>query len=116
MNCVRCGLPAGYNRAVVDVTSGVVLGGLCVDCETAAFGESLRRGFWAGTEGCGLCPRDGHVALAAWTPTTEERDGDVHTRVDYDVTEATLLVCDEHLQFVRDEEAGTPERVDPARP
>lgn len=115
MNCVRCGLRAGYNRAVVDVTSGVRLGGLCVNCEQSAFGESLERGFWIDTEGCGLCPRDGHVALPRWEPSAEERDGDVHCSVDYEVTAATLLVCDEHLQHVRDEDAARPERLDPVR-
>lgn len=100
MNCVRCGLAAGYNRAVVDVASGVLLGGLCVDCERSGFGESLERGFWAGTEGCGLCPRDGHFALPLWEPRTEERDGDVYCSVDYRVTDETLLVCDEHLHVL----------------
>lgn len=116
MNCVRCGRRAGYNRAVVDVTSGVLLGGFCVDCEESAFGESLQQGLWRGADGCGLCPRDGHVALPRWTASAEERDGDLHSTVDYRVTDGTLLVCDEHLALVRGGDAPDPERRGAVRP
>jgi hypothetical protein len=105
MNCVRCGLDAGYNRVVVDLLSGVELGGFCVDCEHEEFGRSLERGFWTGDD-CALCDRDGHFALATWEPEATEREGDLHCSVDYDVTPDTVLACDEHLHAITDGRVG----------
>ncbi len=102
MNCIRCGLEAGYNRVVVDLFSGVELGGLCVDCEHVEFGRSLDRGFWSGDD-CAFCDRDGHFALAAWEPEATERDGDLYCSVDYEITAETALACDEHLHAISDE-------------
>jgi hypothetical protein len=97
MNCVRCGLNAGHNRAVVELVSGIEIGGFCRSCELTAFGETLERGHWDG-DGCALCSRDGHFALPVWesAPTVEDRL--VVSSVEYDVTDETPVLCDEHLQ------------------
>ena len=39
MDCVICERRGGYNRAVVELETGVELGGLCVRCENEKFGE-----------------------------------------------------------------------------
>lgn len=97
MTCIRCGLADGYNRAVVDVPRGAEIGGLCRDCELETFGTSLERGDWAALDGCALCKRDGFYALPRWEPTVLT-DGDrLVNHVDYDVTDDTLILCDEHL-------------------
>jgi hypothetical protein len=116
MNCIRCGHEAGYNRVVVDLLSGVELGGLCVGCERDEFGESLAKSLWADGDGCRFCDRDGHFALARWEPSATERGGDVHCSVDYQVTDATVLVCDEHLHAFTDHEtrAHRARAVEPA--
>lgn len=111
MHCVICGLDAGYNRAVVDLASGVEVGGLCVDCESAEFGTVLDRGHWTDDD-CGLCPRDGQFALPRWEPSATERGGDVYGSVDYEVTGATPTVCDEHLHELRDR-AARPDAAGP---
>lgn len=114
MNCVSCGRRAGYNRVVVDLVSGVEVGGLCVDCEAEEFGKVLERGYWDGEE-CGLCPRDGQFALPEWEAEATERDGDLHCSVSYSVTGGTPVLCDEHLHAIRPEEAPAA-AADRARP
>ncbi|WP_129114947.1 hypothetical protein [Halegenticoccus tardaugens] len=100
MVCVSCGLQSGYNRAVVELTSGVELGGFCRSCEIREFGRSLERGRWSLNDGCALCSRDGHFALPAWEPTATERDGDIVGSVEYRVTDRTVALCDEHFHEV----------------
>jgi len=97
VECHSCGRPAGYNRAVVDVHSEAELGGVCVECEHDAFGRTLEVGSWSASDGCVLCPRDGHYALPTWDPECVEENGRLVNRVDYDVDDATPTVCDEHL-------------------
>ena len=102
MNCVACGLGAGFNRAVVDTVDGSELGGFCVRCEEAEFGRSLARGDWSGVEGCAFCERDGFYALPVWEPFCEERGGKTVCKVEYRIDEATLRLCDEHFRSVNE--------------
>lgn len=96
MDCVVCEKRSGYNRVVVDLDSGNELGGLCVRCETEKFGEFSDE---LGEEGacCEFCDRDGFWAVPKWLPSTYEEDGKTISYVDYDVSNATLRLCDEHL-------------------
>ncbi|MFC7157433.1 hypothetical protein ACFQPA_18550 [Halomarina halobia] len=105
--CVACGLGAGFNRAVLDVVTGDLLGGLCVGCEERNFGKSLVRGDWSLVEGCAFCARDGFYALPLWRPYTENRGGDTVCRVALSVDGATLRLCDEHLTAIAGESART---------
>jgi tRNA G26 N,N-dimethylase Trm1 len=98
--CIACGAAAGYNRAVVDVLSGGQVGALCVNCEREEFGKSLERGQWAAVENCAFCDRDAFYALPKWLPELHEEDGATVSRVDYEVTEGTLCMCDEHLHEI----------------
>lgn len=109
MDCISCEREAGYNRAVVDVFNGIEIGGLCVGCEREEFGKTLARRRADEEGNCLLCNRDGQYALALWRPTQRESGGDIHCSVEYDVTDRTLLLCDEHLHEIR-----TDDRV-PAR-
>jgi hypothetical protein len=49
VDCIRCGASARYNRALVDLPTGEIRGGLCTDCEagvdagTPAFCETHSR-------------------------------------------------------------------------
>lgn len=98
MECLSCGLRAGYNRVVVERPSGTELGGLCIACEEDRFGDCLRRGLWTETDGCALCTRDVYVAMPSWYPETERSPDGLLVRNDYEVTDGTVGLCDEHLQ------------------
>ena len=98
--CIACGNEAGYNRAVVDVLSDRQVGALCVNCEREEFGKSLERGQWAAVEDCAFCDRDAFYALPKWLPELHREGDAVVSRVDYEVTESTLAVCDEHLHEI----------------
>lgn len=109
MDCITCSRAAGYNRAVVDILSGVEIGGLCVGCEHDEFGRSLDRGCWTDGDACAFCERDGHYALPRWEPRTKEQNGDVVCSVDYEIASSTLVLCDEHLHELRsDADEPTP--------
>ena len=98
--CIACGNTAGYNRAVVDVLSDAQVGALCVNCEREEFGKSLERGRWAAVEDCAFCDRDAFYALPKWLPELHDEGGAAVSRVDYEVTECTFCVCDEHLHEI----------------
>ncbi|MFC5972662.1 hypothetical protein ACFPYI_15100 [Halomarina salina] len=106
MDCVACGLGAGFNRAVVDTVHHRELGGFCVRCEESEFGRSLARGDWSGVEGCAFCDRDGFYALPTWEPFCEERDGKTVCKVEYRVDDATVRFCDEHFGLVNESAAA----------
>ena len=103
MNCIRCSCEAGYNRVVVDTVSSRERGGFCRNCEFEEFGRSLDR-FSQGDRTCLMCDRDGYVAFAAWTPVLEDGGGRLVSSVEYDVTDRTPFLCDEHLHLVTNEE------------
>lgn len=96
-NCFICGLRAGYNRAIVDLHSGVEVGRLCMNCEKEEFGNSLHRSGMNPGDSCLHCDRDGQYALPIYAPL-QRMEGDViQCRVDYEVTNRTVRLCDEHL-------------------
>jgi len=105
-NCICCGRPAGYNRAVVDVLSGRELAGLCRNCELDEFGRILERFAQTGPQ-CAVCNRDGHIALAAWKPSVERSASKLVSRVEYEVTDRTPLLYDEHFHLVADDRHDT---------
>jgi len=113
MDCLSCGLPAGYNRVLVERPSGAELGGLCVECEERRFGDCLKQGFWTETDGCALCARDAYVVMPEWHPVTEHSPDGVVVRNEYEVTEGTVGLCDEHLDSLTDPDRhdGTLSRV-----
>lgn len=100
MDCVVCHQPSGYNRVVVDAESGSELGGLCVHCETEAFGRISDELGEPGQRSCVCCERDGHWLLPKWLPSTYVEDGKTISYVDYDTAEAALRLCDEHLASI----------------
>lgn len=100
MECLSCGLRAGYNRVVIEHSSGTELGGFCVECEASRFGDCLQRGLWTETDGCALCARDVYVAVPSWYPETKRSPRGLVVRNDYEVTDETVGLCDEHLQFL----------------
>lgn len=108
---MSCGLRAGYNRVVVERPNGTELGGLCVECEERRFGDCLRHGLWTETDGCALCARDVYVALPTWYPETERTPEGVVVRNDYEVTDGTVGLCDEHLQAVVERGSEATERA-----
>jgi len=101
MNCIRCNGEAGYNRVVVDTVSGRELGHFCRNCEFEEFGRALER-LNTRDRSCVMCNRDGHVAVAPWTPTLADDGRQFVSEVDYDVTDRTPFLCDEHFHAVTD--------------
>lgn len=110
MNCIRCGNRAGYNRAVIDTLSGHELGGFCRNCEYDQFGRTLDRYAQSGRS-CAMCNRDGHFVLPAWEPTMTAEGATLVSRVDYEVTECTPTLCDEHFHQIRDAVEEPPRRI-----
>jgi hypothetical protein len=96
MKCNTCGLRSGYNRVLVAVDGGRELGFLCRRCEANQFGETLRDGLWAETEGCALCARDSFVRLPEWSPRLVEENDHLRLQNEYEVTDETVSLCDEH--------------------
>lgn len=102
MECLSCGLGAGYNRVLVELGSETEFGGPCVGCEERRFGDCLRTGLWAETDRCALCARDAYVAMPEWYSETERSSEGVVVRNDYEVTAGTVGLCDEHLAVLTD--------------
>lgn len=101
MDCIVCGDAAGFHRAVLSEFRERRLGGLCRECERVEFGRSLERGFFRETDGCMLCARDGHVALPVGEAVARrDENGEVESEVTFEVTDATLRLCDEHLDML----------------
>ncbi|MWG36425.1 hypothetical protein [Halomarina oriensis] len=107
MNCISCGLGAGYNRAVVDTVTDTELGGFCFRCEESEFGRCLDRGDWTSSDGCALCDRDGYYALPEWKPYHEAVGGRTVCKVDYCIDAETLRFCDEHFLCLRRDDGRT---------
>jgi len=108
MDCVICERRGGYNRAVVELETGVELGGLCVRCENEKFGELCEELGDPDSESCVLCDRDGLWALPKWLPSTYESDGRTVSYVDYDVSTTDFRLCDEHLAKVGVDDIAVP--------
>lgn len=111
MECVSCGLRAGYNRVIVELVRDERIGGFCRNCEFEAFGHTLSK-CSSEDENCLLCNRDGLYALSTWEPYEKSRDFHITTAVQFSVTERTPTLCDEHFhEFCLSEEpAKDPKR------
>ena len=109
MDCVICERRGGYNRAVVELETGVELGGLCVRCETEKFGELCGELGEPDSDSCVFCDRDGLWALPKWLPSTYEEDGRTVSYVDYDVSTTGFRLCDEHLAKVGVDDIAVPQ-------
>jgi hypothetical protein len=108
MDCVICERRGGYNRAVVELETGVELGGLCVRCENEKFGELCGELGDPDSDSCVFCDRDGLWALPKWLPSTYESDGRTVSYVDYDVSTTSFHLCDEHLAKVGVDDIAVP--------
>lgn len=113
MKCVVCGLDAGYNRVVVDLVSGIEVGGLCVACERAEFGRLIDRGALRSEAGCAICDRDGFFAVATWEANTRREEEAIRCSVGYSLDEPDLRLCDEHLREIG-RAVVAKEKTDPA--
>jgi len=112
MDCITCGLEAGYNRVIVDTMEEAEIGGFCLRCEKAEFGNSLDRGYWTRDGKCALCERDGFYAMPKWEAGAEADEDAVVCTVDYDVTDDTVRLCDEHYYAILNYEPD-PRSLDP---
>lgn len=106
MNCIRCDCEAGYNRAVVDTVSGEERGRFCRNCELEEFGRTLER-LCQTDRSCVFCNRDGHFGFAAWTSTLQDGGERQVSSVEYEVTDRTPFLCDEHFHVVTGAEPET---------
>ncbi|WP_225334847.1 hypothetical protein [Halomicrobium urmianum] len=103
MKCTSCQIPFTYNRAVVDPSTGDVLGCLCTHCIDDYFGRALAA-YVGGGSTCVRCDRLGDVALPEWRCTSvEDEDCVVVTGVDASVSPRTPHLCESHLGDLRGE-------------
>lgn len=100
MECISCGLPSGYNRVLVERSTGAEMGGLCIECEERRLGERLNWDIRAETEpgGCALCARDARVRVPEWDPEMESSADGSAAWVEYRVTDTTPGLCEEHFE------------------
>ncbi len=107
-------MPSAYNRAVVDPSTGDVLGCLCTHCINDYFGRALAAYAGDGST-CVLCDRRGDVALPEWQCTSvEDDDCVVVTGVDASISPGTPHLCAAHLDDLRGE-ATARDRAVPQR-
>jgi hypothetical protein len=84
---------------VVDVVSGREIGGFCRNCELEEFGNVLDRFARTGNT-CSLCDRDGHYMVVTLSASVEAGDGELVSSVDYEMTDRTPTLCDEHFHAI----------------
>lgn len=90
MECAKCGT-SGFNRVIIDVQRGEVLGGLCEMCESSV--GPLDPVHQAPTEGeCLHCPRSENIALPILECEIIHEGGQV---IEYDLTQTTPRLCDD---------------------
>lgn len=95
-----CDREAGYNRTVIDVFSGMELGGLCMNCEKDEFGNSLQYGASNGEGQCNYCERDGQIRLPRYVPRTERRDNITLVKSSIEESDSVPSLCDEHFHEI----------------
>lgn len=100
MECISCGLPAGYNRLVIDLVTEERYGGFCRNCEFEVFGHTLSK-FVSSDGTCVLCNRDGLYAIPAWEPYETTINHQTTCGVEYTVRDRTPSLCDEHFDDIR---------------
>ena len=107
--CVGCGRDPGYNREIIDVVDGVVVGSLCRRCELAGLErlgvDSLQDLYQR--ERCVRCDRDGFFALPRWLPEASRVGSDLVTHVDYTLDDDVPHLCDEHYHELTTESTRT---------
>lgn len=102
MECARCGGRTRYNRAVVDVVTDTIIGGLCVTCEREQFGSCLLDGRWEEVGGCVLCRRSGRYALAQHKMDIRQKSGREHIEEGFGVEAESPRLCEEHVTLLVD--------------
>ena len=100
MDCIVCGSPAGYNRAVVDTVIDEEIGGCCLQCEERVFDPSLVSAGTPVPGDCWVCTRDGFYALPQWTSYCQKEGADVNCTLEYRIEDDTLRLCDEHYDWI----------------
>lgn len=96
LDCVNCGGDVGFNRVVIDLSTGSEAGGLCQTCEREEFGIILEDNLWHHDTGCALCMNDGEYSLPLMDCRIEyESRPDT---VEYTITEETISLCKRHLK------------------
>ena len=107
MKCVGCGDETRYNRRVRELGTDAVLGGLCEECETLAFGELVD--VTVASETCHRCSRTASYALPLHEIEISEGGSIVEG---FSGGENTLRVCTGHFDDVLN--CGRPVEVGPA--
>lgn len=90
MECAKC-RTSGFNRVIIDVQSGDILGGLCASCEAS---EILVQSQQSTEEGstCVHCPQSGHIAI----PILEcEISYKGELLIEYDLSQETPRFCED---------------------
>lgn len=90
MECAKCG-ESGFNRVIIDVQCGDILGGLCADCEASALFMPRGLDLEAGST-CVHCPQTSHIALPILECEISHK-GDL--LIEYDLSETTPHFCDD---------------------
>ena len=96
MSCICCGLNAGFNRLIVHLESDTAVASLCRNCELDNFGSYFEDVVSNEPKRCTFCDEPSTFALPAWEPKLRKGERVDRSEVDYEITEHTLTICDDH--------------------
>lgn len=101
ITCINCGEESAYNRRVERIGTRTVVGGLCVSCEQARFGDALRG--QAERSGCVYCDASPAYVLPEHVVSLDDGDELECEVTGFFVTDATPRLCRAHLDTMRPE-------------
>jgi len=110
MNCLSCGLEAGFTRLIVNVDTAEKEGSLCSNCESKL--SRLTLGEYSaesdGSHSCLECDADATFALPEMHLALDEDDGEQFS-YEYEIETDTPHLCTTHLEAL----LQRPRQVDP---
>jgi|AntRauTorcE11898_2_1112593.scaffolds.fasta_scaffold73794_1 hypothetical protein len=90
MECAKC-RTSGFNRVIIDVQSGDILGGLCTNCDGSEIPVRSQQDPEGGST-CVHCPQSGDIAI----PILEcEIDYKGELLIEYDLDRGTPRFCED---------------------
>lgn len=105
--CFSCEKNAGYNRAIIELSTNREAGRLCVNCEQREFGNSLEYARQTVTDSCLFCERDAQYVLPRYLPFTLKHTTKTVSKVSTELEEHPVRLCDEHLFVLKNDTATT---------
>lgn len=114
MKCIKCGAETRYNRAVVHLEEGSIVGGICSGCEPSTLGRVVDGGGDVGDADdcrCEHCVRPPVFAYPEHKLDVSAVTGAEYVTESYDVDAETPVLCAVHALFSAPVAAGADQPV-----